>query len=129
MVKEKSALNPTDKKKSKMSFSHNLVIPDLEYSLKFLLELWHHYNHVSLSTKISKIIFIKILRHSSLHHNMKNENPKFRTWRWYIKRDISVQKLLRKNDIFDFVQLSFFKYPYHLNFVSIITFLEKLAFN
>ena len=49
--------------------------------------------------------YINILRHSSLHHNMENQNLKFHMREWHIKRDISVQKLLRKNDIFDFVQL------------------------
>ena len=31
---------------------------------------------------------------------MKNEYLKFHLWGWHIKRDISVQKLLRKNKIF-----------------------------
>ena len=59
---------------------------------------------------------------------MNNELLQFHILGGNIKRDIVVKKLARKNTIFGFVKLLFFKYHCYLDFVSIIMFLKDLAF-
>ena len=94
-----------------------------ELSLRFLATLFSRFYKMKTRT------VIKILRHGSLSHNRKNTYVKFHILGWFIKPDICVKKTPRKIQTFRFVQLLFFKYPFYSNFVSVIIFLDRLAFN
>ena len=57
--------------------------------------------------KMKTRTYIKILRQSSLNHDMEYVKP--HVWEQYIKRDIPVKKISRKNTIYSFIWLYFFK--------------------
>ena len=92
-------------------------IPHLGPSFHFMSKKRVAFLNVKTSTfhKIRTKALIKILGHASLHPSLMNACLRFQRVLWNIERDINVQKMFTKRQIFAFPGLYFGKFPMHIN--------------